>query len=156
MSEEHDESDRPANDHLLLAILAFFLCCPLGSAALYYSCKVRICITSILVLLSVTNLAIILNQLHLYSPTSGSRSQDLTLCLYTPTNHPLPIILFGPSFPVLILFSNQTRRYNRRHDRELAVEASHIVFSLAVSAIVLAGISIFNSWMIFLMVHLTR
>lgn len=156
MSEEQNESDRPAKDHLLLAIVAFFLCCPLGSAALYYSCQVRICITSTLVLLSITILAIILNQLHLYSPTSGSGPQDLTLGLYTPTNHPLPIILFGPSVPVLTLLSNQTRRYNKRHERELAVEASHIVFSLAISSIILACISVFNSWIILLVVHLTR
>ncbi|VCX04099.1 unnamed protein product [Gulo gulo] len=34
-------SDEPPKDYLVLAILAYLLCCPIGSAAMYYSSQTR-------------------------------------------------------------------------------------------------------------------
>ena len=41
---EPEESERPPRDHFVLSLVAYLLCCPLGTAALYYSRQVRICI----------------------------------------------------------------------------------------------------------------
>lgn len=50
-------SDKPPSDYLLLAILAYFLSCPFGSAALYYSSQVGICIVQTAILPSLFILA---------------------------------------------------------------------------------------------------
>lgn len=59
--ESESVSDEAPSDHLLLAILAYLLCCPLGTAALYYSSQVGI--VSVLTLPSLSLLALTLKSI---------------------------------------------------------------------------------------------
>lgn len=51
-------AEKPPKDYLLLAIVTYLLCCPLGTAALYYSSQVGMCIVSVLTLPSLSILAL--------------------------------------------------------------------------------------------------
>ena len=86
--ESESVSDEAPSDHLLLAILAYLLCCPLGTAALYYSSQVGMCIVSVLTLPSLSILALTLNQFHPCSPSCWLRPHPESLQRLRPLHEP--------------------------------------------------------------------
>ena len=100
--ESESVSDEAPSDHLLLAILAYLLCCPLGTAALYYSSQVGMCFMSVLILPSLSMLALTLNQSHPCLHPVGS-DPTLSPCrAFNPSKNPFkPICSCSVSPPKL-------------------------------------------------------
>lgn len=108
--ESESVSDEAPSDHLLLAILVYLLCCPLGNAALPCSSQVGMCVMSVLTLRSLSMLAPTLNQSHPCSPSCWLSSYPASLqCLHPRPPAPPTVTLLSPSIPVLSLLPDSDK-----------------------------------------------